>query len=47
MNQVVTQETLAHTRQPSPEAARVRAALIERGLETPLVENGLSREAEI
>jgi GTP cyclohydrolase I len=44
MNQVVTQETLAHTRQPSPEAARVRAALIERGLETPLVENGLSRQ---
>ncbi len=28
----------------SPEAALVRSALIERGLETPMIENGLSRD---
>lgn len=37
-------ETFVHERQASPEAQRVRQALIERGLETPLIDTGLTRD---
>ena len=43
MNQIVTESTLAARANISPEAESVRAALQARGLETPRVENGLSR----
>jgi GTP cyclohydrolase I len=36
-------QTLSHP-EISPEASLVRAALCEKGLETPLIENGLSRD---
>lgn len=44
MNQAVATNTLSFTSMVSPEAQAVREALIELGLETPLVENGLSRD---
>ena len=36
--------TLAYTSTLSPEALRVREALVQRGLETPMIENGMSRD---
>lgn len=44
MNQIVTQDTIANLKSLTPEANSVRAALAARGLETPLIENGLSRQ---
>lgn len=38
---------LAYIAGISPEAQRVRAALIERGLETPMIDNGLSRDQKV
>ncbi|MFT7286301.1 MAG: GTP cyclohydrolase I [Halieaceae bacterium] len=44
MTQALAKDTLSFPETPSAEARRVRQALCERGLETPLIENGLSRE---
>ncbi|WP_439102201.1 GTP cyclohydrolase I FolE [Congregibacter sp.] len=44
MNQAVVTETLDFVEDISPEALKVRQALEERGLETPLVDNGLTRQ---
>ena len=44
MNQIVTEQTLSVPVALSIEAQRVREALEARGLETPMVENGLSRQ---
>ena len=44
MNQIVTEHTLSVPAALSLEAQRVRDALEARGLETPMVENGLSRQ---
>jgi GTP cyclohydrolase I len=42
MNQIVAEHTFETPAEPSVEAQRVRDALLARGLETPLVENGLT-----
>jgi GTP cyclohydrolase I len=44
MNSSLAQNMLSFPSQLSPEAELVRQALLERGLETPLVPNGLSRD---
>lgn len=44
MNQAVATQTLEFADNMSPEAHSVRQALLERGLETPLVDNGLTRQ---
>ncbi|WOJ95369.1 GTP cyclohydrolase I FolE [Congregibacter brevis] len=44
MNQAVATETLDFVEDISSEALSVRHALIERGLETPLVDNGLTSQ---
>ncbi|EAQ96977.1 GTP cyclohydrolase I FolE [Congregibacter litoralis] len=44
MNQAVATETLDFIEDISPEALKVRQALEDRGLETPLVDNGLTRQ---
>jgi len=44
VNQIVTEHTLSVPAALSLEAQRVRDALEARGLETPMVENGLSRQ---
>lgn len=44
MNQAVATKTLEFAEDMSPEAQAVRQALVECGLETPLVDNGLTRQ---
>ncbi|MFK8041339.1 GTP cyclohydrolase I FolE [Congregibacter sp.] len=44
MNQAVATETLDFVEDISSEALSVRRALVERGLETPLVDNGLTSQ---
>lgn len=44
MNQAVATETLDFAEDMSAEARMVRNALVERGLETPLADNGLTRQ---
>jgi GTP cyclohydrolase I len=43
MTQAIAENTLDIAQSMTPEANRVRQALLDRGLETPLVENGLDR----
>lgn len=42
-----SQQTVSFTRPISAEALKVRDVLLARGLETPLIENGLSREQKL
>ena len=44
MESSVAEKMLSFPTQWSPEAILVRDALVERGLETPLIQNGLSRD---
>ena len=44
MNQIVNEQMLSVAQPLSPEAECVRAALLARGLETPMVDNGLSSQ---
>ncbi|MEM6606679.1 MAG: GTP cyclohydrolase I FolE, partial [Pseudomonadota bacterium] len=44
MNQALAPSTLDFPEKISSEAQLVRSALLERGLETPIIENGLSRD---
>jgi GTP cyclohydrolase I len=44
MNQALVESTLGFPQGIRPEAQLVQQALIERGLETPLIENGLTRQ---
>jgi GTP cyclohydrolase I len=44
MNQALVESTLGFPQGIRPEAQRVQQALVDRGLETPLIDNGLSRQ---
>jgi len=44
MNALIAEKNFSQRKVASPAAKRVRAALVARGLETPMIDNGLSRD---
>jgi GTP cyclohydrolase I len=44
MNALIAEKNFSQRKVASPAAQRVRAALVARGLETPMIDNGLSRD---